>query len=205
MYAAYNDLALEVLAGKPPEAAKAVPAPDAMTLRALAEACRDEWWPAKGRSPDVAEQYYQKLRDYVFPVLGKDKPIGKIVADDWDRVLAIHAALDRHAAGDWSDLCDEDRAANERALIEGERLLSSYETPGGATFWIITERDRLEPRHGVPGDEDPGHEPPHLKLLPDPRPVDAHRPERGPALRPPPCRIGHDRGRGEPAPPGPRG
>lgn len=57
-------------------------------------------------------------------------------------ILALHAALERHAAGDWGGLCEEDRLANERALVEGERLLSSYEAPGGATFWIITERDR---------------------------------------------------------------
>lgn len=45
-------------------------------------------------------------------------------------------------AGDWGNLCEEDRLANERALREGERLLSAYETAGGVTFWIITERDR---------------------------------------------------------------
>ena len=57
-------------------------------------------------------------------------------------ILAIHAALDRHTAGDWGNLCEEDRLANEHALAEGERLLSAYETVGGTTFWIITERDR---------------------------------------------------------------
>ena len=57
-------------------------------------------------------------------------------------LLAIHTALDRHAAGDWGHLCEQDRVANERALAEGERLLSTYETAGGTTFWIVTERDR---------------------------------------------------------------
>lgn len=57
-------------------------------------------------------------------------------------LLSIHAALDRHAAGDWGTLCEEDRLANERALAQGERLLSAYETAGGVTFWVITERDR---------------------------------------------------------------
>lgn len=73
-------------------------------------------------------------------------PLGAIVATASAvaevPLLAIHAALDRHAAGDWGNLCDEDLLANERALVEGERLLSAYETTAGASFWVITERDR---------------------------------------------------------------
>ena len=72
-------------------------------------------------------------------------PLGPIVATAGAvaeiPILEIHAALDRHAAGDWGGLCEDDRLANERALAEGERLLSSYES-FGVTFWIITERDR---------------------------------------------------------------
>lgn len=51
-------------------------------------------------------------------------------------------ALRRHARGDWGDLDDEDRAANEVALQHGARLLSAYHTKAGAKFWIITEADR---------------------------------------------------------------
>jgi len=51
-------------------------------------------------------------------------------------------ALGRHARGDWGDVCVEDAAANERALLEGERLLSSYRTAAGIKFWLITEWDR---------------------------------------------------------------
>ncbi len=72
-------------------------------------------------------------------------PLGPIVATAGAvaeiPIIEIHAALDRHAAGDWGGLCEEDRLANERALVEGERLLSSFESRG-ATFWIVTERDR---------------------------------------------------------------
>lgn len=53
-------------------------------------------------------------------------------------VIATH----RHVAGDWGDVCDDDKAANEQALIYGERLLSAYKTPDGTKFWIITEADR---------------------------------------------------------------
>lgn len=51
-------------------------------------------------------------------------------------------ALRRHARGDWGDLDDEDRQANERALKDGTRLLSAYHSSTGVKFWIITEWDR---------------------------------------------------------------
>ena len=52
------------------------------------------------------------------------------------------AALGRHAAGDWGNVCSEDAGANEDAVNERARLLSSYTTGGGVRFWIITEADR---------------------------------------------------------------
>jgi hypothetical protein len=51
-------------------------------------------------------------------------------------------ALCRHSLGDWEEVDMEDRAANERALIEGSRLLSVYRSRAGETFWILTEADR---------------------------------------------------------------
>jgi hypothetical protein len=53
----------------------------------------------------------------------------------------VHA-LARHMAGDWGSVTAEDWLANDLALLEGERLLSSYEDTLGTEFWIITERDR---------------------------------------------------------------
>ena len=51
--------------------------------------------------------------------------------------------LGRHETGDWGDLGDEDKAANESALLTGERILSSYNLPGtDERIWIITEWDR---------------------------------------------------------------
>jgi hypothetical protein len=47
----------------------------------------------------------------------------------------------RHAAGDWGDLCEEDKHANEEALKEGARLLSAYAF-GDVRFYVITEADR---------------------------------------------------------------
>jgi hypothetical protein len=47
--------------------------------------------------------------------------------------------LKRHVAGDWGDVCEEDKAANEASLNDGSRLLSAYRTTKGVKIWIITE------------------------------------------------------------------
>jgi hypothetical protein len=54
----------------------------------------------------------------------------------------IQLGLQRHQAGDWGDLGEEDWKENDNALRTGLRLLSSYRSSGGVTFWIITESDR---------------------------------------------------------------
>ena len=51
-------------------------------------------------------------------------------------------ALLRHASGDWGDVDDEDKQANDNALAYGGRLLSAYTSSDGIRFWIITEADR---------------------------------------------------------------
>ena len=48
----------------------------------------------------------------------------------------------RHLAGDWGDLCQEDKQANAAALTYGSRLLSAYDIPPNHRLWIITEADR---------------------------------------------------------------
>jgi len=53
----------------------------------------------------------------------------------------IADALSRHVAGDWGNVCAEDAAANDQSVVEGSRVLSSYEWKG-TKFWIITEADR---------------------------------------------------------------
>ncbi len=54
----------------------------------------------------------------------------------------VQRSLIRHLAGDWGDVCEEDREANEEALRNGERLFSVYRQEGLPTIWIITEWDR---------------------------------------------------------------
>jgi hypothetical protein len=57
--------------------------------------------------------------------------------------LDMMLALQRHVHGDWGELGNEDRKANDDALLCGGRLLSSYRTvPKKIKFWIITEADR---------------------------------------------------------------
>lgn len=47
--------------------------------------------------------------------------------------------LNRHSQNDWGDLCDEDKALNDAALVNGSRLLSAYTTANGTKLWVITE------------------------------------------------------------------
>jgi hypothetical protein len=47
--------------------------------------------------------------------------------------------LGRHLRGDWGDLHPDDRRLNDLALIDGSRILSSYETRAGVKLWIITD------------------------------------------------------------------
>lgn len=49
--------------------------------------------------------------------------------------------LRRHQSGDWGELGDEDRQANDDALRHGGRLFSAYRFQG-EKVWVITEADR---------------------------------------------------------------
>lgn len=54
----------------------------------------------------------------------------------------ILAGIQRHQAGDWGDVENEDRQANDRALVEHSRLFSVYHSANRVKFWIITEANR---------------------------------------------------------------
>ncbi len=47
--------------------------------------------------------------------------------------------LGKHQAGDWGDVDDEDKRANDQALVDGSRLLSAYRTLRNQRLWVITE------------------------------------------------------------------
>lgn len=51
-------------------------------------------------------------------------------------------AVRRHMSGEQRERSDEDRVSRERAIKNGWRMLSAYETDSGLEFWIVTEADR---------------------------------------------------------------
>ena len=53
----------------------------------------------------------------------------------------VAIALERYSSGDWGDLCEEDKQANDYALKCDGRLLGKYNTCKGSIY-IITEWDR---------------------------------------------------------------
>ena len=50
--------------------------------------------------------------------------------------------LERHQAGDWGELCEDDKSENEFSLKNGFRILSAYRTRNNVKLWLITESDR---------------------------------------------------------------
>ena len=85
------------------------------------------------------------------PAIGEKFKAGQIVCTSGvnnrmcenDRFrMFVHECLVRHMLGDWGDLCESDRQANEMALVEGSRLFSAYKVDGLPKVWVITEADR---------------------------------------------------------------
>ena len=64
---------------------------------------------------------------------------GALEAIDADSIIG---GIRRHRACDWGDVCAEDKAANDHALVSEGRVISSYLGRDGTKFWIITEADR---------------------------------------------------------------
>ena len=75
-------------------------------------------------------------------------PLGRVVATPGVLRAITEAGnspqefLDRHIAGDWGDLDDEDRKENEFSVANGFRILSAYRLRDGIKIWVITEADR---------------------------------------------------------------
>ena len=64
----------------------------------------------------------------------------------------ILVAIGRHQAGDWGDVTTEDREANNRAIVEGTRILSVYLAGNGTKFLLLTEADRSSTTVMLPED-----------------------------------------------------
>lgn len=84
------------------------------------------------------------MPDYNPPRFPMGRPAITPAAEAALHSVGIHPLrlLARHIHGDWGELPVEDIAANELALLTGNRLLSSYLIPGGDKVWLITEADR---------------------------------------------------------------
>jgi hypothetical protein len=68
--------------------------------------------------------------------------VGAFIAENLDLALIeIGNCLLRHISGDWGDLDDDDKQANEDALTYGSRIFSAYLLPSfdNLKIWIITE------------------------------------------------------------------
>ncbi|MBE0436468.1 MAG: hypothetical protein IBX56_11765 [Methylomicrobium sp.] len=55
--------------------------------------------------------------------------------------LSPISLLSRHQRGDWGELAEEDKAANDEAVTNGRRVFSAYHFDT-VKFWVITEADR---------------------------------------------------------------
>lgn len=60
---------------------------------------------------------------------------------EWCNVPTL-VYLRRHALGDWGEVDNEDKRANDADVKHGGRLLSAYTLPDGTRIWVITEGDR---------------------------------------------------------------
>ena len=75
-------------------------------------------------------------------------PVGRVVATPgalraFEKAEQLPAAfLDRHVHGDWGDVPEADKQANEQSVAQGFRILSAYTTSAGDKIWILTEADR---------------------------------------------------------------
>ena len=70
------------------------------------------------------------------------RAVNVLMTENEEFAMHVFLSLNRHLTGDWGELCDEDRMANETALLDGERLFSAYTREGLPPIWIITESDR---------------------------------------------------------------
>ena len=72
----------------------------------------------------------------VFGTFGAVVAFAKALDDDFNSYLS------RHANGDWGEVNDHDRQANEYAVEHGLPVRSAYTLSSGEKIWVRTEADR---------------------------------------------------------------
>jgi len=82
------------------------------------------------------EPHHAPRRFLLGQTVATREALAKLSADD------ILQGFKRHSCGDWGELDDEDKKANDRALANDGRLVSAYRSAAGVRFYIITEHDR---------------------------------------------------------------
>ncbi|HEY7328078.1 MAG TPA: hypothetical protein VH592_10580 [Gemmataceae bacterium] len=55
--------------------------------------------------------------------------------------VPLWSLVSRHVSGNFGEVDEHDRQANEEAIASGDRVLSAY-TVAGERVWVITEADR---------------------------------------------------------------
>lgn len=88
------------------------------------------------------------LRTEPAPVVAPLFPLGRLLTTPGALDALIEAGqsplvfITRHVAGDWGDLCEEDRRENDFSVDKELRIFSAYHTARGVKLWVITEADR---------------------------------------------------------------
>lgn len=67
--------------------------------------------------------------------------VNDLVAENEEFAKFAMQSVERHAAGDWGDLSEEDKKENELSIDKNLRLLSAHKK-NDWKIWIITEADR---------------------------------------------------------------
>lgn len=64
--------------------------------------------------------------------------------DNEDFSRFVSDSIKRHGSGDWGEVSEHDRQANDDAFIKGQedRVLSSYTYKDGTRIWLLTEWNR---------------------------------------------------------------
>lgn len=77
--------------------------------------------------------------------------LGKTGITPGAQELLIKSLLARHVTGDWGELTEHDKQANDDAVKDGTRIFSAY-IVGSEKIWVITEADRSVTTLLLPGE-----------------------------------------------------
>ncbi|MFQ6065820.1 MAG: hypothetical protein ACE5K3_00900 [bacterium] len=82
-----------------------------------------------------------KLSKFKLGQLLMTRGVNDLVAENEEFAKFAMQSVERHAAGDWGDLSEEDKKENELSIDKNLRLLSAHKK-NDWKIWIITEADR---------------------------------------------------------------